>query len=445
MTPPDTRARVARRRQFGAILVVLGLGAIAAVAWPRGDDAPAALASIAPIANLSPSATTPSSRPSNRTEGAYSTSSSKESTAPVESTAAVESTAPVEMPSAWLAWASGGLTSGFRTGARQLTGLEATVVVAGDTLWLTESRNADGAIVDRPTPPYRIPIDAFAVNAEEYAPFLPTEARDEIVSALRDGKAVLSKASAALRRLAPDGILAFGDRTVRVGAVVPNDLVGWSEVMVSRETGARLGIANERYMLALTEKDFTENSFRGLIAPLLAPGTRIRVDAPGTTPYVRVASGVRPVVIFKRVFGEFAAAPASPDGVYLTIDPGWVEKHIVTREVPLLGEVECNRKLFPPLVGALEELRADGLGSLMHTYSGCWAARTVARSPTAPPSYHSYGAAIDINAPENPYGATPTMDLRIVKVFERWGFNWGGDFLTPDGHHFEYWGPPRAG
>jgi hypothetical protein len=107
----------------------------------------------------------------------------------------------------------------------------------------------------------------------------------------------------------------------------------------------------------------------------------------------------------------------------------------------LLGQVTCNVVLFPQLVGALKDVEAAGLGGEIHTYSGCYSPRTVARMSTAPPSQHAYGAAIDINAPENPYGATPTMDPRIVKIFERWGFLWGGNYLTPDGMHFEYGGP----
>jgi len=92
--------------------------------------------------------------------------------------------------------------------------------------------------------------------------------------------------------------------------------------------------------------------------------------------------------------------------------------------------------------GARAHVEAAGLGNEIHTYSGCYAPRTVARSATAPPSQHAYGAAIDINAPENPYGSTPTMDPKIVRIFQRWGFMWGGDFLTPDGMHFEYGEPP---
>lgn len=52
-------------------------------------------------------------------------------------------------------------------------------------------------------------------------------------------------------------------------------------------------------------------------------------------------------------------------------------------------------------------------------------------------SQHAWGLAFDINVPGNQYGATPTLDMRIVEIFRSWGFTWGGDFSTPDGMHFE--------
>ncbi|HSJ50053.1 MAG TPA: M15 family metallopeptidase [Actinomycetota bacterium] len=32
----------------------------------------------------------------------------------------------------------------------------------------------------------------------------------------------------------------------------------------------------------------------------------------------------------------------------------------------------------------------------------------------------------------------------MVRVFERWGFIWGGDFVLPDGMHFEYRRAPET-
>ena len=37
------------------------------------------------------------------------------------------------------------------------------------------------------------------------------------------------------------------------------------------------------------------------------------------------------------------------------------------------------------------------------------------------------------------------MDRRVVEVFDRWGFQWGGRFLVPDGMHFEFLDFPALG
>ena len=345
-----------------------------------------------------------------------------------------------EMPPAWLAWISGSLPSGFGTEVRGAPALGTTVIVAGDTRWLTSSHDADGGVVDQPDPPFEIPIDAFAVDPGAYAPFVPESARTQVVGALRAGEAVLGTSSAQLRHLTVGGSLTFDRTTVSVGAIVPDPVAGWSEMLVSRTVGRALGIVDDRYLLSMPDGAMTERRFAAILATLI-PEVPVRTVAPDGSPFMRIASGVNPPVVMKGVFGEFAAYPRTDDPAYLTMSTSWHDAHIVTRSVPLLGEVTCNVALFPALIGALRDVEAAGLGGEIHTYSGCYAPRTVARSPTAPPSNHAYGAAIDINAPENPYGATPTMDPKIVKIFERWGFLWGGTYLTPDGMHFEYGSP----
>lgn len=346
-----------------------------------------------------------------------------------------------EMPPAWLAWISGSLPSGFGADVHASPTLGTTVIVAGDTRWMTSSHDADGGVVDKPSPPFKIPIDAFAVDPGAYAPFVPESGRSQVLDALRAGEAVLGTSSAQLRHLTAGGSLTFDQTTVRVGAIVPDPVAGWSEMLVSRAVGRTLGIVDDRYLLSMPDGAMTERRFASVLATLI-PEVPVRTVAPDGSPFMRIASGVNPPVVMKGVFGEFAAYPRTDDPAYLTMSTSWYDAHIVTRSVPLLGEVTCNVALFPALVGALRDVEAAGLGDEIHTYSGCYAPRTVARSPTAPPSNHAYGAAIDINAPENPYGAIPTMDPKIVKVFQRWGFLWGGKYLTSDGMHFEYGSPP---
>jgi hypothetical protein len=350
-----------------------------------------------------------------------------------------------EPPPYYLAWTPGGLPLDFRARVRTVRGLRSTVVVAGDTRWLTRSLGADGDVIDDPEPPFAIPIDAFAVNPLEFAPFLPSGVRGDVVDALARGQGVLGTRSAVVRRLGVGGTLEFGERSVRIGAVVPEELIGWSEVLVSREVGTRLGIVDDRYLWAFPGERQTVDAFERLVRPLVPANEPIRVEGPGDGPYMRVANGVNPPVVLKQAFGEFAAALDPADPASFRIDPAWVEAKLVTRTVPLLGRLTCHRRFMEDLVQAMRQVQREGLASLIHSTAGCFNARTVARSPTNPPSFHAYGAAVDINAPENALGAVPTMDRRVVAIFEDLGFNWGGDFLIPDGMHFEYGGGPLAG
>ncbi len=121
-------------------------------------------------------------------------------------------------------------------------------------------------------------------------------------------------------------------------------------------------------------------------------------------------------------------------------DPAWVEAHIVEAEVPLLeGTVRCHERLVPQLSGALGELEERGLGDLIDPgqYGGCWVPRHILGDAGRALSLHAWGLAVDLNVDDNPYGAEPVLDSRVVETFERWGFAWGGHWRVPDGMHFE--------
>lgn len=118
------------------------------------------------------------------------------------------------------------------------------------------------------------------------------------------------------------------------------------------------------------------------------------------------------------------------------------------------------RKEIGPLVAALvgDLERARGRPFRID-WSWGYANRAIAGTTT--PSNHSWGLAVDLDAPENPYlpaavhrQAHPlrktfpggrvlrsTMPEDVEAIANRWGFGWGGRYTTrPDPMHFEYMG-----
>jgi hypothetical protein len=347
-----------------------------------------------------------------------------------------------EPPGTFLAWTSGGLPAGFGSEARSLPAVRRVAVVASDNTWVTRSVDADGHVVDAPRAPYAIPLEVAAVDPGRYAPFLPPADRSVVVD-LDDGRGVLGESSAKLRGLGPGAVVSFGGVDVRIAAILPDELVGAHELLVSSDVGARIGVSHDRYALIQPRGEPKEQRLRKQVASIVPAGVPLQIRAPGETPYFRHGDAVLPPVQIKLLFGEFSARPAPGRPGWLDVEPGWEREHIATRPVPLLGSATCNVALFPQLRGAIRELIAEGLSDTISSYSGCFAPRHINRIPTAGLSHHSWGIAVDINVPQNPFGATPHQDPRMVEVFEEWGFMWGGRFIEPDGMHFEYRRPPR--
>jgi hypothetical protein len=348
---------------------------------------------------------------------------------------------------AYLVWVPGGLPPGFGAKIGALSAVGPFTVVAADNIWMTSSVDKNGNVVDQPPSPYMIPIDGFAIDPGAYARFLPPETR-AVVANLQDGQGILGQTSAKLRHLGPGGVMHFlGGGSVTVVGVLPDRLVGAAELVVTRATGATIGIKQNRYVLFQPATGLHPGDgqlaqrFRGL----LPAGIRypiVQVRAPGETRYPRMGDAVLPPSLIKLRFGEWDGRPV-PGGLgELEIDPTWVAANIHTAILPVLGRVSCNRLLIPQLRKAMQDLVVRGLASTIHSFSGCFSTPSVESQPSAAISGQAWGIAIDVNTDTNRFGTPPSQDPRLVQLMAAWGFTWGGNWIVPDGMRFEYIGKP---
>jgi hypothetical protein len=127
------------------------------------------------------------------------------------------------------------------------------------------------------------------------------------------------------------------------------------------------------------------------------------------------------------------------DNGFIKPQQAWVDSNISTAGVSIIGEVTCHRLMIPQLQAALSEIESRGLGNELRPddYGGCYVPRFIDRNPSLPLSMHAFGLAVDINVSTNQLGTEGDMNPRIVEIFERWGFVWGGDWSRPDPMHFE--------
>lgn len=342
-----------------------------------------------------------------------------------------------ELPLPLLAWTSGGLPAHFGEDLARVGGVQSVGVFVGGMSWLTSTHAPSGEALERTRPGMGIPIDVGGSSPTTLRTFLPPSS-SRFVPSLAEGEALLGRTANDFRQLSPGDMLVFEGRPVEVAGIVPDEDIGGHEVFVSRATATALGAGHELYALV---EPATSVSTERLAARIraLAPSTAVRVRGPGGISYLRQADAVAPPVILKSVFGEFQASPhVGPDGS-LTIDPSWTRANVVEATVPILGRVTCNRVLVPQLRAALTEVERRGFAKLVNEaeYGGCFSARLI-RGASSAISTHTWGAAVDLNVSSNLLSAEPRQDDRLVSIFGRWGFAWGGNFLVPDGMHFQF-------
>ncbi|RJS45844.1 M15 family peptidase [Nocardioides cavernaquae] len=116
-------------------------------------------------------------------------------------------------------------------------------------------------------------------------------------------------------------------------------------------------------------------------------------------------------------------------------ESSWTASHLRTETMPLIGRVTCNTAMLPQLRAALNDVVAQGLSEHVYQTAGCFNARFIAGSTRL--SNHAFGMAIDLNSLENGRGIRGQMNPSVVKIFEKWGFAWGGTWKYTDPMHFE--------
>ncbi|MGE0138242.1 MAG: M15 family metallopeptidase [Ilumatobacteraceae bacterium] len=271
----------------------------------------------------------------------------------------------------------------------------------------------------------------------------------QVSSLVAQGLVVMGRTSADLRGaqagdtvdlVAADG----GIRTFTIGAVVDDDEVGGTEIVMSLEQADVIGatIVTRVVIFGSFERGALDEA---LAAQGLVDGYGVRISKSWNPAN---PDGLLGLARTKAALGEFSFRVNSFNS--MTMDQAWVDANIVRRNFQFIGvRAYCHRLIADDLQAALREVYEAGLSWAIdlantNTYGGCWNPRYARASANiGSVSRHAWGMAFDTNTTQNAQGSTPRMDCRVVRIFRKHNFAWGGNFLLPDGMHFEWVGEPR--
>jgi hypothetical protein len=322
----------------------------------------------------------------------------------------------------------------------------AAVITEGATIGLY--RIWRGSQVARSAPAgYRYGLATSAVPTDAVGRIM---GRD-VATVLGQNLVVLSQSSAALRGALVGDVFdlqngAGGVTPVRVGMIAPDAVVGGTELLMSPELFHALGYNRPDEVLIWGFSDRHTLDVRLAANGLVRPDVRIQHSWDPPNPDSTLSQ-----LQEKLSLGEFAYAGS---GDSITPDPTWRATYIFHYSWATYGgsiNTYCNKVVDPAMRAALAEVNARGLGptfdlSNINRYGGCYGPREVrpAGGTTGGSiSRHSWGGAVDMNTVTNCMGCVPQMNCTVVQIFRKYGFAWGGNFLTSDGMHFEWVGQRR--
>lgn len=330
-----------------------------------------------------------------------------------------------------------------------------------DTLGLTGAVAADGTVVAQHRGGWRVPVAVTALDPVHHARVLGAAAADaEALASLDPGTVLLSVSGAGLRGVGPGGTLTIAGRldlsralTLTVAGVVPDALVNGAELAVHLEDADALGLDTRETLLVRHRDDGPRpdgtTAGERVAADLTAlwaatdrtdeerDAAELRVRALGDDAGPRLILGA---VAVKERFGEFAYRP-TPDVREVAVDPAWLDANLRTVRLPVIGGVTCHRLILDDLAAAVDELVAAGYADWLspRRYAGCWYPRRIMVGRAAL-SRHTWGIAIDLNVDMAAPGLGAEPPDELIAIMGRHGFRWGGDFTTPDNHHWEWLG-----
>lgn len=239
-----------------------------------------------------------------------------------------------------------------------------------------------------------------------------------------------------------------------IAKVVPDEISGGTELLLSIEAAERLGVTRESRMVL-----WGFDSRASLDAELIRQNlisTSIRVRRSWDPPDPDATLGMAQT---KAALGEFAYRVNSNGSV--SIDSTWKNANISAGSIGQLSlRSGCHNLVRAALTDAMNEVIATGLQNTINyfhanTAGGCYVPRFNRLTPNSSIGFlsrHTWGQAVDTNTVGSCQGCAPPDfadpvrkpgGCDVVRIFRKHGFAWGGNFLTPDGMHFEWVGKRR--